>query len=161
MEYVLALENGRLQFPTDLLAELGVGPDDRVSIHLQNGTLIIKPTGDEVESLEPIFRTEEPAPLKLDDILKEVGPEYIAEAYSDAGLLTRDELMAILREYEEQLGLSSSEFYEKWQQGEMPDKVEFTFWAHVYEESLDEQIVFKGEAPLENIVGRPLKCASI
>ncbi|MBS1251021.1 MAG: hypothetical protein MAG451_00050 [Anaerolineales bacterium] len=157
MEYVLALENGRLQFPTDLLAELGVGPDDRVSIHSQNGTLIIRPTGDEVEALEPIFRTEESAPLKLDDVLKEVGPEYIAEAYSDAGLLTRDAFMTILREFEEQFGLSSSEFYEKWQQGEMPDEVEFTFWAHMYEESLDEQIIFKDEAPLEDIVGRPSK----
>jgi bifunctional DNA-binding transcriptional regulator/antitoxin component of YhaV-PrlF toxin-antitoxin module len=157
MAYVLSLENGRLQFPTELLEELGVGPDDRVSIRSQNGTLVIKPTDNEIESVGPTFRTEEPAPLKLDDMLKEVGPEYIAEAYSDAGLLTRDEFMAILHEYEEQFGLSSAEFYEKWQQGEMPDQVEFTFWAHMYEESLDGHVLFKGEAPLEDIVGQPSK----
>ncbi|MFQ5592798.1 MAG: hypothetical protein ACE5HA_01480 [Anaerolineae bacterium] len=155
MAYVLSLENGRLQFPTDLLEELGVGPDDQVSIHSQNGTLVIRPTDNKIESVEPIFRTEEPAPLKLDDMLKEVGPDYITDAYSDAGLLTRDEFMAILHEYEEQFGLSSAEFYEKWQQGEMPDQVEFTFWAHMYEESLDEHVLFKGEVPLEDIVGQP------
>ncbi|MFQ5857435.1 MAG: hypothetical protein ACE5LU_17655 [Anaerolineae bacterium] len=157
MAYVLSLENGRLQFPTDLLEELGVGPDDRVSIHSQNGTLVIRPTDDEIESVEPIFRTEEPAPLKLDNLLKEIGPQYIAEAYSDAGLLTRDEFMASLHEYEEQFGLTSAEFYEKWQRGEMPDQVEFAFWAHMYEESLDKRIAFKGEASLEDIVGQPPK----
>lgn len=157
MAHVLSLKNGRLQFPTDLLEELGIGPDDRVSIHSQNDTLVIRPTDPEIESVEPIFRIEEPAPLKLDDMLKEVGPEYIAEAYSDAGLLTRDEFMAVLHEYEEQFGLTSAEFYEKWRRGEMPDQVEFTFWAHMVEESLDKQIAFKGEVSLEDIVGQPSK----
>jgi len=141
MAYVLSLENGRLQFPTELLEELGVGPDDRVSIRSQTGTLAIKPTDNEIESVEPIFRTEEPAPLKLEDMLKEVGPEYIAEAYSDAGLLTRDEFMVVLHEYEEQFGLTSAEFYEKWRRGEMPDQVEFTFWAHMVEESIEDGIL--------------------
>lgn len=157
MAHVLTLKNGRLQFPTDLLEEIGVGPDDQVSIHSQNDTLVIRSVGEDTELTEPIFYTEEPAPLKLDDLLREIGTEYIAEAYSDTGLLTRDELMAILKEYEEHFGLSSSEFYEKWQRGELPDNVEFTFWAHLYEESLDKRIVFKGEAHLEDIVGQPPK----
>ncbi len=157
MAHVLTLKNGRLQIPADLLEELGVGPDDRVTIDSQNGTLIIRPADEQVEPMEPVFHADEPAPLNLTDLLREVGPEYITEAYSDAGLLTRDELMEILREYETHFGFSSAEFYEKWQRGELPDRVEFTFWAHLYEESLDERILFKDEAPLEEIVGRPSK----
>lgn len=122
----------------DLLEELGVGPDDQITVDSENGSLVIRPTDKETEPVGPIFRTEEPAPLKLDDLLKEIGPEYITEAYSDAGLVTRDEFMAMLREYEEQFGMSSAEFYEKWQNEELPEKVEFIFWAHMYGESLQE-----------------------
>ncbi len=102
------------------------------------GSLVIRPTDEETGSAEPIFRTDEPAPLKLDALLKEIGPEYITEAYSDAGLVTRDEFMAMLQEYEEQFSMSSAEFYEKWQNGELPEKVELFFWAHRYEDFLRE-----------------------
>jgi len=155
MTYVLTLKQGHLQVPTELLEELGVGPDDQVSIRTQKDALVIGRVDEQAALEEPVFQTEEPAPLKLGNILKEVGPGYISEAYSDAGLLTRDEFNTILHEYEEHFGLSSSEFYEKWQAGKLPDKPEFTFWAHMYEESLDKRIVFKDEAPLEDIVGYP------
>ncbi len=100
------------------------------------------------------FVDEEPPPQNLNELLKETPPEYLAEGYSDSGLMTRAEFMAALNSYETAHKMSSAEFYEKWRRGEMPDDIEFTIWAGLYETYLEGNPMFKDEVPLDDIVGR-------
>ena len=90
----------------------------------------------------------------MKELLKETPPEYLAEGYSDSGLMTRAEFMAALNSYETAHKMSSAEFYEKWQRGGIPDDIEFTIWAGLYETYLEGNPMFKDEVPLEDIVGR-------
>jgi len=98
------------------------------------------------------FPDENPPPQNLNDLVRETPPEYFVEGYSDAGIPTRAEFGEALRSYEVAHAMSSIEFYEKWQRGEMPDEIEFIMWAALYEISLDEPL-FIDEVPLEEIVG--------
>ena len=99
------------------------------------------------------FPDENPPPQNLNDLLRETPPEYFVEGYSAAGIPTRAEFEEALRTYEEAHGMSTAEFYEKWQRGAMPDDIEFTFWASLAEHSLKDDLLFIDEVPLEEIVG--------
>lgn len=122
----------------------------------QRARITIEPiAGEEAEEeIDPPFwfPDENPPPQNLNDLVRETPPEYFVEGYSDAGIPTRAEFEEALRSYETAHDMSSSDFYEKWQQGVMPDEIEFIMWAALYEISLDEPL-FIDEVPLEEIVG--------
>ncbi|GEM_PF-2569798 len=79
----------------------------------------------------------------LNDLMKDVSPEHLAEGYSDEGLMTREEFDLALKSYETAHGMSSAEFYKKWMHDEIPDEIEFNMWAGLYEFSLEDGLVFK------------------
>lgn len=151
MDYILTMTDGTLRLPRQLLDSIGLAADVQVTVRPENGGLLIRPVETEIE--RPIFRREEPPPLNLDDLLAETDEEHLTEGFSDSGLMTRAEFMTALSSYEEAHGMSSAEFHEKWQRGEMPDDIEFSMWAGLYECSLSDAPLL-GEVPLEDIVGK-------
>ncbi|HEY86177.1 MAG TPA: hypothetical protein G4N96_13820 [Chloroflexi bacterium] len=100
------------------------------------------------------FPDEDVPPQNLHELLKETPPEYLAEGYSDVGLMTRAEFMASLNSYETAHKMSSTEFYRKWQHGEMPDDIEFTMWAGLYEMHLAGEPMFRDEFSEEERVAQ-------
>jgi predicted DNA-binding antitoxin AbrB/MazE fold protein len=121
----------------------------------QKAQVTIEPIPSEEETSPFTFPDEDVPPQNLYELLKETPPEYIAEGYSDSGLMTREEFEAGLRAFEEAYGMSSAEFYDKWQREEIPYSGEMYLWAISYRDYLENRIMFKDEWPLEEIVGRP------
>lgn len=159
MSYTVTIEqDGSIKLPQKLLEALGLNPNEAVIIQLvENNLLAIEPQEEiaEEEGFEPeaaIFHAEEEKPLNLNDLLKEVDEEHLIEGFSEKGWLTREEFRAILRSYEEGFGMSSTEFYEKWNRGEMPDTWDTNSWAFLYRVFLEDDLVFKGEASWEELL---------
>ncbi len=150
MGYRLAMRGGTLHLPHQLLKDAGLEADTVVTVHPENGGLRISAIKHVTE--EPTFLRGEPPPLNLDDLVTETDEEHLAEGFSALGLMTREQFMTALRTFEDAHGMSSVEFYDKWQRGEMPNEVEFSIWAAMYECSLRD-VPFLGEVPLEDIVG--------
>ena len=121
----------------------------------QKAQVTIEPISPEEEAPPFTFPDEDAPPQNLYELLKETPPEYIAEGYSDSGLMTREEFMTALNSFEIAHEMSSAEFYEKWVRGEMPNEIEFIMWAGLYQTHLQGSLMFKDEVPLEDIVGRP------
>ena len=89
------------------------------------------------------FPDESSSRQNLYDLLRETGPEYIAEAESGVGWLSRGEFESALHSYEQAHGMSSAEFYAKWRKGDLPDDIEFTTWAILYQYALNQNLVFE------------------
>jgi len=114
----------------------------------QKARVTIEPLPDETE-VAPFtsftFPDEDVPPLNLNELLQETPAEYLAIGYSDEGLITRQEFETYLRSFEEAAGMSSAEFYEKWQNGDLPYTPEMSLWAASYEDYREDRLMFKDE----------------
>lgn len=59
--------------------------------------------------------------------------------------ITREELQRSLRALELQFGMSSQQFYRRYERGQLPHRREFTRWASLYALLTPEPIAAEGE----------------
>jgi predicted DNA-binding antitoxin AbrB/MazE fold protein len=97
-------------------------------------------------TIEPLSDETEVAPFTSFTFPDQETPaEYLAIGYSDEGLITRQEFETYLRSFEESAGMSSAEFYKKWQNGDLLYTPEMSLWAASYEDYRENRLMFKDE----------------